>query len=435
MPYAPGITDRSGEIRAQGMLQGGMGLLRGVEQGVEIWKKNKEEEKQLQGAIKATESLIQAMGPIASQISPEFDKALKDLSVKVTDPALSTRERASLSQNALKGIGDLMGTGIQLKQMQAQEAQRKAVSEAQIAADKARMQNELFKSQVGAGVNAVLGAEGDRQQAIMQLPPQIRGAVLAEVAKMAKDTTYNQRSIGPGGVMIDEAINPIMGTRSSVPVVQDGVIVTMPQGGGPFGQLANAAQGGGLPANVIPGSRAARDIEKEQREMATAEEAKAATAQDLKSRVESTLTNVNDAIRLVRGGAGGPIQGMESVAGVANVGWGGESKQLINRISSIKAALRFINLQAIRQASKTGGAVGNLSNEEGRALESDIAALDPTLDEKEQEVLLQRIGEKLAKVGKVAWKPESPQDKSAPRDSTGKGKARKSDDILGKYGL
>ena len=185
MPYAPGVTDRSGEIRAQGMLQGGMGLLRGVEQGVEIWKKNKEEEKQLQGAIKATESLIQAMGPIASQISPEFDKALKDLSVKVTDPALSTRERASLSQNALKGIGDLMGTGIQLKQMQAQEAQRKAVAEAQIAADRARQQKEAFAQTVDELVGLGAANNGQLDPRIMQqVGPAAYGAAQMQLQKV-----------------------------------------------------------------------------------------------------------------------------------------------------------------------------------------------------------------------------------------------------------
>ncbi|MBP6228535.1 MAG: hypothetical protein KA472_11435 [Pseudomonadales bacterium] len=54
--------------------------------------------------------------------------------------------------------------------------------------------------------------------------------------------------------------------------------------------------------------------------------------------------------------------------------------QLINRL---KASGSFATLQAMREASKTGGALGNVSNQENKKLEDAFAALDPKQSEEQ----------------------------------------------------
>jgi hypothetical protein len=62
-----------------------------------------------------------------------------------------------------------------------------------------------------------------------------------------------------------------------------------------------------------------------------------------------------------------------------------------NYYSTIKSALSLERLAEIRQASPTGGALGNVSNQENKLLGDSIAALDVGLGEKEQERNLRKI--------------------------------------------
>ena len=57
---------------------------------------------------------------------------------------------------------------------------------------------------------------------------------------------------------------------------------------------------------------------------------------------------------------------------------GTASRSLDNRIDTLKANLSFDRLQQMRDESKTGGALGQVSNIELRLLGSTVAALDPT---------------------------------------------------------
>lgn len=74
------------------------------------------------------------------------------------------------------------------------------------------------------------------------------------------------------------------------------------------------------------------------------------------------------------------------LVGYNTAGWGSfmkylpgtEAKDLDNYIGTIKANLGFQQLQAMRQASPTGGALGQVAVKELEALQSTIASLDPS---------------------------------------------------------
>lgn len=218
MPYNPGISDISGQLRAQGMLAGGQGLLQGLTTGVDILQKNKEKEKEYQAAIKNAELMAKSLGSLAGQINPEFENAIKELSLKTSDPNVSTRERAMLSQNALKTIGDLMNTGIALKKEQNAEAQRQQMAQAQIAADRMRQQKDQFDNTVRqlVGFGASNGFTLPRE-IIGQVGPEAYGAAMIELQKVgpkaAGAQTYPTLAEAQAAA---QALKPITGTVPTV---------------------------------------------------------------------------------------------------------------------------------------------------------------------------------------------------------------------------
>jgi len=67
---------------------------------------------------------------------------------------------------------------------------------------------------------------------------------------------------------------------------------------------------------------------------------------------------------------------VNAIAGFLGVPWT-EGLTLENYVTQIKSNLAFDRLQAMRDASKTGGALGQVSNIELKLLESNLTALDP----------------------------------------------------------
>ena len=80
---------------------------------------------------------------------------------------------------------------------------------------------------------------------------------------------------------------------------------------------------------------------------------------------------------------------------------GGDAAQAQALVDSLKAQVSGIKLQAMRNASKTGGAVGNVTEKEWPRLENMITALDPVKMGKEtfQKKLDELVGE-MAKMKK-----------------------------------
>src|SRR3990167_7690258 len=67
------------------------------------------------------------------------------------------------------------------------------------------------------------------------------------------------------------------------------------------------------------------------------------------------------------------------------------AKNVHARISSLKSKIGFNTLQAMREASKTGGALGNVSDKETELLQNNLASLDPEQAESDFRISLQSI--------------------------------------------
>ncbi|CDP50709.1 hypothetical protein [Devosia sp. DBB001] len=132
----------------------------------------------------------------------------------------------------------------------------------------------------------------------------------------------------------------------------------------PPGYAATQDQNGAWTMAPIPGSPAA--IEAEQAN------AKADLAQEQKAITSDTIVS--------------QAQQARALMGPASTGWGaalfgqlpvGQAADLQRHVSSLKAIASSENLNAMRQASPTGGALGNASDADIKLLQDKAGALDP----------------------------------------------------------
>lgn len=95
-----------------------------------------------------------------------------------------------------------------------------------------------------------------------------------------------------------------------------------------------------------------------------------------KERAKRALDDIEDVRKLV----GFTTTGMGASA-LAALG-GTDARQLQGKINTLKANIAFNELAQMREASKTGGALGQVSDREGRLLESALGNLDQGLKDK-----------------------------------------------------
>jgi hypothetical protein len=120
-------------------------------------------------------------------------------------------------------------------------------------------------------------------------------------------------------------------------------------------------------------------------------------------KLDATLGNINQAIRLSRGGAGGPFEGIPFVnqaTRVASFGTAGsKTANLSSLIESINAGVAIDEIEALKAQSPTGSTgFGNLTEGERQALSSVIVQLKPDLPERELQDRLIKLRDTLMKL-------------------------------------
>lgn len=189
-PFLQGSLAGS-QMAAQGagaMGQGLAGLMSGVGQGIDAYKKNKEETKKLEGFLKAADKMSAGFEPIMDKIDPRIGQSIQQMRQMIGDPNLSVRERASAAQAFLQQAPVLLNSGIQLMDKQNEAAainQRAIAAAAEMAAKQAaeerKRQVELATAQfiTGGGQGAPQGFAPD-----VALMAQAQGRKqLAEIRK------------------------------------------------------------------------------------------------------------------------------------------------------------------------------------------------------------------------------------------------------------
>lgn len=121
----------------QGAMAGAQGIASGISQigqagakAIDLYQKNKEEEKQALGIIKAANTLTTGFEPILDKIDPKIGAALQDLRARISDPNLSTIERATAAKTFMDQAPTLMNAGVRFlenkQNLEARQAEREA---------------------------------------------------------------------------------------------------------------------------------------------------------------------------------------------------------------------------------------------------------------------------------------------------------------------
>lgn len=95
-----------------------------------------------------------------------------------------------------------------------------------------------------------------------------------------------------------------------------------------------------------------------------------------KAALESSVSSLDRMADFAKRVSGGNVEGITGWQGMVGNWPGGQAADTQANVNTLKSQVSFAVLQAMRDASKTGGALGNVSDQEGVRLENNLAALD-----------------------------------------------------------
>lgn len=139
MPYNPGVTDRSGEIYAQGLMSAAQSLAGGISSAANIYTKDQEETKTLTAQNKALETLLKTGGPslgiqqsdIDALTTPSADESPRAINAKLTTVLQGAFTQRELKSRAIQdqlaqtqAAGEQQSQKLQLQQALDALAQR-----------------------------------------------------------------------------------------------------------------------------------------------------------------------------------------------------------------------------------------------------------------------------------------------------------------------
>jgi hypothetical protein len=184
---------------------------------------------------------------------------------------------------------------------------------------------------------------------------------------------------------------PTEAVRNAQAAVDAAVAAGLPRDQAP----ALYAQMLGGPAAVTQAALQEKERDKQANEAKLSDEKKkqAERAELARFKLARAKDVIDKAISLSRLGAGGALQGLPGVRDVSAmvpgfvgipgvVRGGGGSKTLASYVKTLQSLLSTENIKMLKELSASGATgFGNLSNVEGEKLATDVADLDPTLNE------------------------------------------------------
>jgi len=178
--YTPFLqaSGQSAQMQAQGITSAVGGALKGFES----YLQNKEKDKQYLGIIKAADTLTKGFEPILEKVDPRIATALSDLRSRITDPNISTAERASAAQSFMAQAPSLLNAGVKMLDTQ-------TVVDARTAQLQERKDSIAEKNMIAAASkNRALGKEAG-----FNLTPDQESAVTIGAAKLMKEGKTTER--------------------------------------------------------------------------------------------------------------------------------------------------------------------------------------------------------------------------------------------------
>lgn len=178
--YTPFLqaSGQAAQMQAQGITSAVGGALKGFES----YLQNKEKDKQYLGIIKSADTLTKGFEPILEKVDPRIATALSDLRSRITDPNISTAERASAAQSFMAQAPSLLNAGVKMLDTQTVVDARKAQLKEQ--KDAIAEKNMI----AAASKNVALGKDAG-----FNLTPDQESAVTIGAAKLMKDGKTTER--------------------------------------------------------------------------------------------------------------------------------------------------------------------------------------------------------------------------------------------------
>lgn len=157
-------------------------------------------------------------------------------------------------------------------------------------------------------------------------------------------------------------------------------------------QVIQNPETGGWEMTVIPGSQAERELQGAAAARQIGADAKGRTG----SAVESAISNVFD---ILEGNGPGFGYGSGPIAGPLGSAIPGSAvRQTELQLDAIRANVGFNELDAMRQSSPTGGALGNVTERELTLLQSTMGSLNTELPPEKLAETLSRVGRNVAEI-------------------------------------
>jgi hypothetical protein len=128
--YTPFLqaAGQSAQMQAQGIGSAVGGALKGLES----YQKNVQEERQAQGIIKSAGSMYKSFVPILDKVNPDIAVGLQDVMQRISDPSISTKERAAAAQSMMASAPMLLNAGLEyFKINEMDRMKRSAIQEQQ----------------------------------------------------------------------------------------------------------------------------------------------------------------------------------------------------------------------------------------------------------------------------------------------------------------
>ncbi len=160
----------------------------------------------------------------------------------------------------------------------------------------------------------------------------------------------------------------------------------------PIGQAGQPApkvrQTGGMQVTPIPGSKAAREAEKEAEAKESREAQKKAYARVVTQDIDRIFDLMEDADLPVTGFVGSRVAAIPGTA----------AHDIASLLDTVRANIGFDRLQQMRAASPTGGALGQVSEMENRLLQATFGALNQSQTEEQFSRNLTRLKDYYSKI-------------------------------------
>lgn len=126
--YTPFLQAAGQGVQMQA--QGIGSAIGGALKGLESYQKNVQEERQAQGIIKSAGSMYKSFVPILDKVNPDIAVGLQDVMQRISDPSISTKERAAAAQSMMASAPMLLNAGLEyFKINEAERMKRGALEE------------------------------------------------------------------------------------------------------------------------------------------------------------------------------------------------------------------------------------------------------------------------------------------------------------------